>query len=629
MRSRCVVAAVCFLVALGLLLCVGRESVAKQPSGVPDPAVPATPHESVGQGPESEQNSGQPTAEPEHAQSQSESTKPVRDEPANPDPASQPAERPADPHPAASEPASASDANHRTPAEQSKPAHAEKVHDKVPVSRPEPQQPAPVDQQTHGQGKPTEPPGKQVSSLHKPAKPAHEKPAPARPEHTKPEPARPAHADPAQTPREHPQGRPPQGQERPPQGLGPQKPVGQDAVRPQPQTKPVEEPVDRGPVADPEHQRPTEQPKPPHDPQGKPEGNPQSNLQGDPKGSLQGSEKTGRSEGAGSQGQPGGQPDKGDTHTPANGWSGEPPGHSEGHSGHDPATNLGPDNEVGQVPTVVGMGPEGESSEGTTANVRAAGPPPGTGTGQRPDRPPASAALTGHEPGPGTRYTEGPARQPAMLTAEPPRPPAKYAADRHAEARLPAEASAGVSAPRSTAVRGEDPVEITAAHSSRVPDRQVMRPSRAVETVAAAPEGGGQRSAGYGVRPAAGTLFGSTRFFLGYLWDESSFPVQSAQDGVGSAHGAARGFAAGETSNGGVLTQRGPPLQVPSPFSGFSLMMGGAASGTSSSGASGDQLLAVIFCCLCAVFWRGLLSRASSVFVRPGTVPHFALERPG
>src|SRR3712207_4898003 len=107
MRNRCVVAAVGFLVALGLLLCVGRESVAKQPSGAPAPAVPATSHESVGQGPESAPNSGQPTAEPEQAQPQPESTKPVRDEPANPDPASQPAERPAVPHPAASEPASA------------------------------------------------------------------------------------------------------------------------------------------------------------------------------------------------------------------------------------------------------------------------------------------------------------------------------------------------------------------------------------------------------------------------------------------------------------------------------------------------------------------------------------------
>ena len=169
---------------------------------------------------------------------------------------------------------------------------------------------------------------------------------------------------------------------------------------------------------------------------------------------------------------------------------------------------------------------------------------------------------------------------------------------------------------------------ITVAHSSRVPDRPVIKPSQAVQTVAPAPEGGGRRSAGYGARPAAEAPFGSTGFFFGYLWDESSFPVQYVQDGPGAAQNAARGFA-NETSHGGVLTQRGPPLQVPSPFSGFSLMMGGAASGTSSSGASGDQLLAVIFCCLCAVFWRGLLSRASSAFVRPGTVPHFALERPG
>ena len=623
MRDRCVLAAVCFLVALGLLLCVGREFLAKQPSKVPGPA---TANESAGHGPESAPDSGHSTAEPKDAQPQPERTKPVRDEPANQDPASQPAGPPDRPQPTTSEPAGASGADHQAPAAQSKPAREEKVQ-KDPVPRPEHKRPAeqgtPVGQQAHDRGKPAEPPGKPTSSTQKPSKP---------------EPAKPEHAKPVHTPREHPQGRPPQGQERPPQGLGPRKPVGQDAASPNPQ----KEPVDRGPVADPEHQRPTKQPKPPHDPKGKPQGNPQDDAQGspqsDPQGKPQGSpqvgEETGRPEGAGSQGGPVGLPDKEDTHTPGSGWSGEPPGQSEGSSGHDPATDLGPDKEVGQVPTVVAMGPEGEGSgsEGTTANVPAVGPPPGTGMGHRPDplpadRLPASASLTGHQSGPDTRSTEGPALQPATLTEEPPRLPVKYVADRHAEGRLPAGASAEVSAPRSAAVRGEDPVEITAAHSSRVPDHQVMRPSRAVETVAGAPEGGGQRSAGYGARPAAGTPFGSTRFFFGYLWDESGYPVQNAQDGPGAVQGAARDFA-GETSHRGVLTQRGPPLQLPSPFSGFGLMMGGAAAGASSSGAGGDPLLAVIFCCLCAFFCRGL-SRAISAFVRPGTVPHLALERPG
>jgi hypothetical protein len=620
MRNRCVLVAVCFLVASGLLLCVGRESVAKQPPGAPDPAGPATSHESVGHGAESAPNSGHPTAESKHAQPQPEHTKPVRGGPANPDPAPRPAERPAHPHPAASEPAGASGADHPTPPEPSKPARGEKVekvHDSGPVSRPEHQRPAeqgaPVGQQAHGQGKPTEPPGKQISSLHKPAKPTHEKPAPAEP----------ASAKPAHTPREHPQGRPPQGQEHPSQGLGPQKPVGQDAVRPQPQTKPVEKPVDRGPVADPEHQRPTKQPKPSQDPQvslqGNPQGDPQGDSKGDPQGNPHGSPQDGEGtalpEGAGSQGKPGGPPDTEDAYTPGNGWSGEPPGYSAGHSGHGADKDRGPDIAVGRVPTTVGMGPEGKGSgsEGTTANVPVVVPPPDTGTGHRPVRLPASASLAGHESGSGTRYS----RRSALR-------PAKYAED-----RLPAGAPVGVSAPRSTAVRGEDPVKITVAHSSSVPDRRVIKPSRAVEMVAAAPEGGGRRSAGYRGRPAARTPFGSTEFFFGYLWDESSFPVQRAQDGVGSAQGAARGFAADETSHGGVLTQRGPPLRVPSPFSGFALMMGGAASGASSSGASGDPLLAVIFCCLCAIFWRGLLSRAFGAFVRPGTVPRLALERPG
>ena len=42
MRSRCVLAATCVLVALGLLLWAGRESHAEQPAGHPNPPVPRT-----------------------------------------------------------------------------------------------------------------------------------------------------------------------------------------------------------------------------------------------------------------------------------------------------------------------------------------------------------------------------------------------------------------------------------------------------------------------------------------------------------------------------------------------------------------------------------------------------------
>jgi hypothetical protein len=160
-----------------------------------------------------------------------------------------------------------------------------------------------------------------------------------------------------------------------------------------------------------------------------------------------------------------------------------------------------------------------------------------------------------------------------------------------------------------------------------MPDQRVMKPSRAVETVPAAPEGRERRSAGYGARPAEGTPLGSTEFFFSYLWAKSSFPVQRAQDGPSSLQDGGRGIVTG-TPHGGALTQRGPPLQIPSPFSGFGLMMGGAVFGASSSGVGGALLLAVIFCCLFAVMWRGR-SRAYGALLRPGTVPRLALARPG
>ena len=53
MRNRWVLAATFVLVALGLLLCAEKESLAKQPARVPDPARPATPQRSAGHGPAS------------------------------------------------------------------------------------------------------------------------------------------------------------------------------------------------------------------------------------------------------------------------------------------------------------------------------------------------------------------------------------------------------------------------------------------------------------------------------------------------------------------------------------------------------------------------------------------------
>jgi hypothetical protein len=116
-------------------------------------------------------------------------------------------------------------------------------------------------------------------------------------------------------------------------------------------------------------------------------------------------------------------------------------------------------------------------------------------------------------------------------------------------------------------------------------------------------------------------------YFFGYLWEGSSFSVQRDQDGIGPMRDGARGFVPA-TSYGGTLTQRAPPLPIPSPFSGFGLTIGGAVFSASSSGGSDAPLFAVIFICLSAVLWRGR-SRAYGALLRAGTVPRLALERPG
>jgi hypothetical protein len=130
---------------------------------------------------------------------------------------------------------------------------------------------------------------------------------------------------------------------------------------------------------------------------------------------------------------------------------------------------------------------------------------------------------------------------------------------------------------------------------------------------------------GYGVRAASEVPFASTEYFFGYLWNGSSFSVQRDVVEYGPVRDGARGFVPA-TSHGGVLTQRAPPLPIPSPFSGFGLTMGGAVFSASSSGDA--PLFAVIFLCLSAVLWRGR-SRAYGTLLRAGTVPRLALERPG
>jgi len=55
MRSRGVLPVICVLVALGLLLCAGKESQAKQPASHPNPPAP-TPQRPAGRGSEGASN---------------------------------------------------------------------------------------------------------------------------------------------------------------------------------------------------------------------------------------------------------------------------------------------------------------------------------------------------------------------------------------------------------------------------------------------------------------------------------------------------------------------------------------------------------------------------------------------
>jgi hypothetical protein len=128
------------------------------------------------------------------------------------------------------------------------------------------------------------------------------------------------------------------------------------------------------------------------------------------------------------------------------------------------------------------------------------------------------------------------------------------------------------------------------------------------------------------MRAASQAPLGSAEYFFSYLWNEIIL-VQQDRDGLGLMRNGTHGFVPA-TSHLGSLTQRAPPLPIPSPFSGFDLAMGGAISSASSSGDGYAPLLAVIFCCLSAVLWRGR-SRAYGALLRAGTVPPLALERPG
>ncbi|MBA2712199.1 MAG: hypothetical protein H0U55_01400 [Rubrobacteraceae bacterium] len=253
-----------------------------------------------------------------------------------------------------------------------------------------------------------------------------------------------------------------------------------------------------------------------------------------------------------------------------------------------------PDHEGVGNPANTGNMPEGNGPvyAGQPANVPDGGQP-----GMEANQPPVprTHALTqaGSEGDPGTRDGAEPAYRPATNRD-------------------------GAPDPSSLSVQGEGPE----AFSVHPPELQAVKVS-----VPATQPHGKQRLVGHQAQSASGTPLWSASFLLNPLWDNSGSVVQQAREMLHSLRGGTSDLAAGK-HYGKSLTQRWPPPEIPTPFSGVGPMIGGAAAGSTSSSDGSAPLLAVIASCLFALMCRGR-SRAYSSYLRPGTVPRLALERPG
>ena len=500
-RNRGVLVLTCVLVALGSLLCVEKESLAKPPGKAPEPGGSATSHR----------------------------------------------------------PAGVTNADHRAPAARPKPAHPKRALREPADRGPTEQRPA----GRHGGTRhPVEPPGRQGVQH---GKAAHEQ--------------RPVHEPPGL--REHGRGR------------GPQEPVGPDPKRHHPQP----EQANKDNLSRPVHERPSPQ-KTPHYPHG--------------------SGSTGQQEGAGSPDQHGklaSPPGKENIHPEKKSFAGpreqtrQPPEHGkaavpkpEKTAGNSAYKRANPDEQrpVYKSPT----------HTGTSANTPDGRPPSvgSIGTQQPPDRRLPVRTLAGNETGSDI-------------------PPGVEPSDRKAGTE------GGINGPRSVDFRKEEPTRLTGSSPAHPPERRAVESSLAVDpvrgrdAVPAAPPGEKHRPAGEQAQLAPGTPFGPTKFLLDPLWEERSSLFDLTQEALRSVPGGPQDLSKG-TLHRGSFTQRGSPLEIPSPFSGFAPVMGGAATGSGSSGGGVAPLLAVVASCLVALLYRGR-SRIFCAVLRPGTVPRPALERPG
>jgi hypothetical protein len=208
--------------------------------------------------------------------------------------------------------------------------------------------------------------------------------------------------------------------------------------------------------------------------------------------------------------------------------------------------------------------------------------------------------------GPGTRDEAEPALRPATTR------------DGVEPAYRPATARESTPGSRSLSVQGEGPQTFTVRSS----DQRAARVS-----VPAMQTEGKQRPAAHPARSSSETSLWSASALLDPIWNISNSVVQQAREILGSLQGGTRDLVAGKPY-GKSLTQRWPPPKLPAPFSGVGPIIGGAAAGSTSSSDGTAPLLAVVVSCLLALTCRGL-SRTYDPFLRPGTVPRLALERPG
>jgi hypothetical protein len=291
--------------------------------------------------------------------------------------------------------------------------------------------------------------------------------------------------------------------------------------------------------------------------------------------------------------------------------------------------------------------------QGGTGRPEQAAPPPdhNTQTGQKADRQtneptppkknPTPKVTSANRPdvGPSNRAAGGHAdRQPPTQemaghdTGSNARPPTDARPATQSSYHRSGRDKGGFSGSHSIGSRNEQPTRLEGASSAHQPGRPDARSARTVgpvrgrDAVLAAPPGGMHRPAQAQLAPVA--PFASTKLVLDPPWDKRVSLVQRTEGLLHSLPGGSQDLSAG-TPHKGSLKLRGPPLQGPSPLSGFGpVMVGGAATGSASSGGGTAPLFAVIALCLIAVLRRTRFLAFCSI-LRPAAFPRPALERPG